>query len=123
MPLMAHKRTATLLLATEELLTVLEFFAVGESPTAVLLCAVKGGGSLPLTDISAIFKVHLSPFSLLSFFIGHLTLSYLILSRSDSSSVSVEDVCDASDVCAVSAVCVSVPASSFNPSRVTPRLF
>ena len=74
MPLMARKRTATLLYSTEEFLTVLEFFAVGDSPTAVLLRAVKGGDSLPQTKISAIFKVHLSLFLWLCFFIGHLTL-------------------------------------------------
>ena len=77
MPLMARKRTATLLCSTEKDLTVLEFFAVGDPPTAVLLRAVKGGGSLPLTNISAIFKVHLSLFLWLYFFIGHLTLSPL----------------------------------------------
>ena len=68
LPLMARKRTATLLYSTEKLLTVPEFFAVGESPTAVLFRAVKGGGSLPLTIISAIFKVLLSRFSFGSFF-------------------------------------------------------
>ncbi len=78
MPLMASKRTATLLCSTEKDLTVLEFFAVGAPPTAVLLRAVKGGGSLPLTNISAIFKVHLSLFLWLYFFIGHLTLSFLL---------------------------------------------
>lgn len=72
---MARKRTATLLYPTEEVLTVLEFFAVGNLPTAVLLRAVKGGGSLPQTKISAIFKVHLNLFSLTLFFIGHLILS------------------------------------------------
>ena len=77
MPLMARKRTATLLYSTEECLTVLEFFAVGDKPTAVLLRAVKGGGRLPQTKLSAIFKVHLSLFSLLNFFISHLTLSAL----------------------------------------------
>ena len=56
--------------------TVLEFFAVGNSPTAVLLRAVKGGVSLPLTKISAFFKVHWSLFLWLCFFIGHLTLSF-----------------------------------------------
>ena len=65
---MARKRTATLLYSTKKLLTVPEFFAVGESPTAVLFRAVKGGGSLPLTIISAIFKVLLSLFSFGSFF-------------------------------------------------------
>ena len=59
---MARKRTAILLYPAEEVLTVLEFFAVGNLPTAVLLRAVKGGGSLPQTKISAIFKVHLSLF-------------------------------------------------------------
>ena len=78
MPLKAHKRTATLLYSTEEFLTVLEFFAVGNSPTAVLLRAVKGGGRLPQTKISAIFKVHLSLFLWLRFFIGHLTLSSML---------------------------------------------
>ena len=74
LPLMARKRTATLLYSTEEFITVLEFFAVGKSPTAVLLRAVKGGGSLTQTNISAIFKVHLSLFLLTQFFIVHLTL-------------------------------------------------
>ena len=78
MPLMARKRTATLLCSTEKDLTVLEFFAVGYPPTAVLLRAVKGGGSLPLTNISAIFKVPLSLFLWLYFFIEHLTLSVLV---------------------------------------------
>ena len=72
---MARKRTATLLFLTEEFLSVLEFFAVGNEPTAVLFRAVKGGGNLPKHLISAIIKVHLSLFSLLGFFIGHLTLS------------------------------------------------
>jgi hypothetical protein len=58
-----------------QITTVLEFFAVGESPTAVLLCAVKGGGNLSLTEISAIFKVQSSLFVLAHFFIDHLTLS------------------------------------------------
>ena len=78
LPLMARKRTATLLYTTDEFLTVLEFFAVGESPTAVLLRAVKGGGSLPQTKISAIFKVHLSLFLLTQFFIVYLTLPRMI---------------------------------------------
>ena len=55
--------------------TVLEFFAVGDSPTAVLFRTVKGGGGLPQPKRSTVFKVHLSLFLLLSFFIGHLTLS------------------------------------------------
>ena len=50
-------------------------FAVGESPTTVLLRAVKGGGNLPLTEIFAIFKVQSSLFILAHFFIDHLTLS------------------------------------------------
>ncbi|MBO5153821.1 MAG: hypothetical protein J6C00_05620, partial [Eubacterium sp.] len=58
-----------------ELLTVLEFFAVGNQPPAVLFRAVKGGGKLPKPKISTVFKVHLSLFLLLIFFIGHLTLS------------------------------------------------
>ena len=37
---------------------------------------VKGGGGLPQPKRSTVFKVHLSLFLLLSFFIGHLTLSY-----------------------------------------------
>lgn len=74
LPLKARKRTATLLYSTVEFLTVLEFFAVGDLYTAVLLRAVKGGGSLPQTKISAIFKVHLSLFLWLCFFIDHLTL-------------------------------------------------
>ena len=77
MPLIARKRTATLLYSTGEFLTVPEFFAVGDKPTAVLLRAVKGGGSLPRTELSAIFKVHLSLFLLTQFFINHLTLSLL----------------------------------------------
>ena len=60
--------------ADGEILSVPEFFAVGKSPTAVLLRAVKGGGSLTQTNISAIFKVHLSLFLLTQFFIVHLTL-------------------------------------------------
>lgn len=40
-----------------ENLTVLEFFTVGNRPTAVLFRAVKGGVELPLLKISAIFKV------------------------------------------------------------------
>jgi hypothetical protein len=44
---MAPKRTATLLKSTETLLTVLEFFAVGDEPSAVLFGAVKGDGMLP----------------------------------------------------------------------------
>lgn len=76
LPLKAHKRTATLLYLTEEFLTVLEFFTVGDLSTAVLLCAVKGGGNLPQTKISALFKVHLSLFPLTQFFITHLTLPY-----------------------------------------------
>ena len=73
--LKARKRTATLLYSTGEFLTVLEFFAVGDPYTAVLLRAVKGGVNLPLTKISAIFKVHLSLFLLTQFFITHLTLA------------------------------------------------
>ena len=71
---MARKRTATLLYSTEEVLTVLEFFAVGELSTAVLLRAVKGSVNLPQTNISAIFKVHLSLFLIAQFFITQLTL-------------------------------------------------
>ena len=74
LPLMARKRTATLLYSTEEVLTVLEFFAVGDLSTAVLLRAVKGGVRLPQTNISAIFKVHLSLFLIAQFFITQLTL-------------------------------------------------
>ena len=74
LPLMARKRTATLLYSTEEVLTVLEFFAVGDLSTAVLLRAVKGGVRLPQTNISAIFKVLLSFFVFTQFFITHLTL-------------------------------------------------
>lgn len=77
LPLMARKRTATLLYSTEEVLTVLEFFAVGDLSTAVLLRAVKGGVRLPQTNISAIFKVHLSFFVFTQFFITHLTLPYI----------------------------------------------
>ena len=71
---MARKKTATLLYSTEEVLTVLEFFAVGDLSTAVLLRAVKGGVNLPQTNISAIFKVHLSLFLIAQFFITQLTL-------------------------------------------------
>ena len=82
LPLMARKRTATLLYSTEEVLTVLEFFAVGDLSTAVLLRAVKGGVRLPQTNISAIFKVHLSFFVFTQFFITHLTLpKFLIYSK------------------------------------------
>lgn len=72
---MARQRAATLLYSAEEFLTVLEFFAVGNSPTTVLLRAIKSGNSLLWTKISAIFKVHLNLFSLTLFFIGHLILS------------------------------------------------
>ncbi|WP_207717380.1 hypothetical protein, partial [Anaerosporobacter faecicola] len=48
---------------------------------AVLFRAVKGGGKLPQPIISAIFKVHLSLFSLLIFFINHLTLSLVLSSK------------------------------------------
>ena len=61
--------------------TVLEFFAVGDSPTAVLFRTVKGGGKLPQHKISTVFKVHLSLFSLARFFIGHLTLSRFVRIR------------------------------------------
>ena len=75
---MARKRTATLLYSTEEVLTVLEFFAVGDLSTAVLLRAVKGGVNLPQTNISAIFKVHLSLFLIAQFFITQLTLPFIV---------------------------------------------
>ena len=65
--LKARKGSTTLLYSTEEFLTVLEFFAVGKSPTAVLLRAGTGGRSLPQTNISTIFKVHLSLFLLTQF--------------------------------------------------------
>ena len=78
LPLMTRKRTATLLQTTEEFLSILEFFAGGNEPTAVLFRAVKGGDNLPKHLISAIIKVHLSFFYLLSFFIGHLTLSFYV---------------------------------------------
>ena len=80
LPLMARKRTATLLYSTEEVLTVLEFFAVGDLSTAVLLRAVKGGVNLPQTNISAIYKVHLSLFLIAQFFITQLTLPFLAFS-------------------------------------------
>ena len=80
LPLMARKRTATLLYSTEEVLTILEFFAVGDLSTAVLLRAVKGGVNLPQTNISAIFKVHLSLFLIAQFFITQLTLPFLAFS-------------------------------------------
>ena len=80
LPLMARKRTATLLYSTEEVLTVLEFFAVGDLSTAGLLRAVKGGVNLPQTNISAIFKVHLSLFLIAQFFITQLTLPFLAFS-------------------------------------------
>ncbi len=38
-------------------LTVSEFFAVGSSYAALLLCAVKGGVRLRKRKISAVFKV------------------------------------------------------------------
>jgi len=76
---MARKRTATLLYSTEEVLTVLEFFAVGDLSTAVLLRAVKGGVNLPQTNISAIFKVHLSLFLIAQFFITQLTLPKIFM--------------------------------------------
>lgn len=76
---MARKRTATLLYSTEEVLTVLEFFAVGDLSTAVLLRAVKGGVNLPQTNISAIFKVHLSLFLIAQFFITQLTLPLVLI--------------------------------------------
>ena len=60
-----------------ELLTVLEFFAVGNRLPAVLFRAIKGGGQLPLLKLSTVFKVHLSLFSSTQFFITHLTLSTL----------------------------------------------
>ena len=72
---MAHKRTATLLYTTEENLTVPEFFAVGRPPTAVLLCAVKGGFSMPQTKNICDFQGSSEPIFLAQFFIGHLTLS------------------------------------------------
>ena len=72
---MAHKRTATLLYTTEENLTVPEFFAVGRPPTAVLLCAVKGGISMPQTKNICDFQGSSEPIFLAQFFIGHLTLS------------------------------------------------
>ena len=84
LPLMARKRTATLLYSTEEVLTVLEFFAVGDLSTAVLLRAVKGGVNLPQTNISAIFKVHLSLFLIAQFFITQLTLPLFLNYRKRS---------------------------------------
>ena len=63
---------------TEEFLTVLEFFAVDDKPTAVLFHAVKGGVSLPQPLISAIFKVLLSLFLLTHFFIVHFTLPLIM---------------------------------------------
>ncbi len=55
-------------------LTVLEFFAVSDSYSSSFR-TVKSGGGLPQPKRSTVFKVHLSLFLLLSFFIGHLTLS------------------------------------------------
>ena len=55
--------------------TVPVIFAVGETTSAVLLCAVKGGVRHRKTIKSAIFKVLMSLFLLARFFIGHLTLS------------------------------------------------
>ena len=87
LPLMARKRTATLLYSTEEVLTVLEFFAVGDLSTAVLLRAVKGGVNLPQTNISAIFKVHLSLFLIAQFFITQLTLPIELLQEAFQSDI------------------------------------
>ena len=78
---MAHKRTATLLYTTEENLTVPEFFAVGRPLTAVLLCAVKGGVSMPQTKNICDFQGSSEPIFLAQFFIGHLTLSFWSPSR------------------------------------------
>lgn len=83
---MARKRTATLLCPTEENLTVLEFFAVGRIPTAVLLRAVKGGVPIPQTKNICNFQGSSGSIFLSQFFINHLTLSiknyqgYLFLS-------------------------------------------
>ena len=72
---MARKRTATLLCPTEENLTVLEFFAVGRIPTAVLLRAVKGGIPIPQTKNICNFQGSSGSIFLSQFFINHLTLS------------------------------------------------
>lgn len=72
---MARKRTATLLCPTEESLTVLEFFAVGRIPTAVLLRAVKGGVPIPQTKNICNFQGSSGSIFLSQFFINHLTLS------------------------------------------------
>ena len=45
--------------ADGEILSVLEFFAVGKTFRALFWCAVKGGGHCQCLNISAIFKVHL----------------------------------------------------------------
>ena len=45
--------------ADGEILSVLEFFAVGKTFRALFWCAVKGGGYCQCLNISAIFKVHL----------------------------------------------------------------
>ena len=62
----------------KEDITVPVIFAVGETTSAVLLCAVKGGVCHQKTKKSAIFKVLLSLFLLTHFFISHLTLSCII---------------------------------------------
>ena len=74
LPLITHKRTATLLIPTIKI-TVPVIFAVGETTSAVLLCAVKGGVRHQNSKISAVFKVLMSLFLSARFFIGHLTLS------------------------------------------------
>ena len=76
---MARKRTATLLCPTEENLTVLEFFAVGRIPTAVLLRAVKGGVPIPQTKNICNFQGSSGSIFLSQFFINHLTLSMYAL--------------------------------------------
>ena len=74
MPLTARKITAILLQATEKEPADPEFFAVGNCLTTVLFRAVKGGGNMPRTKISAVFKVHSELFLFDSIFIIHLTL-------------------------------------------------
>ena len=65
--------------ADGEILSVLEFFAVGKTFRALFWCAVKGGGHCQCLNISAIFKVHLCRVPRLSVFINPLTLPCFFL--------------------------------------------
>ena len=60
-----------------EMLSVLEFFAVGKTFRALFWCAVKGGGHCQFLNISVIYKVHLRRVPRPSVFINHLTLPVL----------------------------------------------